>query len=241
MLKRAYPVLKAARPNVPVLGISTAGIPLPFIEKVFAAGGLQYMDGVSVHPYRYGSIPEGIENDVARLNRLIARYNNGQPKPVWVTEIGWFLKAKGEPGELLISEADQGKFLLRGYALLLSAGVQKSFWYLLRDYAEFGTMGLLRDENDPLGRYAPKPAYVAFANMTRQLSDAHFVRREASAKDVYSLQFQRGKESVRLMWSLSPISIALKTKAPLLVTDMMGQSQVLAMLNSLIFVQLLDG
>lgn len=248
MLKRAYPALKAARPGVQVLGLSTAGIPLPFIEKVFQAGGLQFMDGVSVHPYRYGSAPEGIEDQIERLQRLIKRYNGGRPKPVWVTEIGWFLKPRGEPGEMLISEEDQGKFLLRGYALLLSAGVQKSFWYLLRDYAEFGTMGLLRDENDARGRYAPKPAYVAFANMARQLSHARFVRREAAAKGIYSLLFERdskqgsgrGKESVRLLWSLSPSSIALRAKAPLAVTDMMGAPQVLAPARGAVALRLSD-
>lgn len=227
MLKTAYPALKRTRPDVLVLGCDTAGIPLPFLEKIFAAGGLQYMDGVSVHPYRYGSAPEGFENEIAGLETLIRKYNGGKPKPIWVTEMGWFLKKSQAPGDLTITEAEQAKFAVRGDCLLLSAGVQKMFWYLFRDYNEFATMGLVRDERDPLGRYAPKPAYVAFAVMARQLAGARFVRREPAADGVYSLLFGRSGEEIRVLWATTPTPLTVGVKSALSQTDLMGETQAL--------------
>ena len=40
---------------------------------------------------------------------------------------------------------------------LLAAGVDRLYWYLLRDYREFEGMGLLRGPESELGRYAPTP------------------------------------------------------------------------------------
>ena len=244
MLQHAYLAIKQIRPDVTVVGCSTAGVPLPFLEKVFQHGGLKYMDAISIHPYRYGSTPEGIENDLARLTALTKQYNNGQPKPIWVTEVGWFLKPSEEPGDLAITEADQGKFVVRGYSLLLSAGAEKIFWYLFRDYAEFATMGLVHSDNNPTGRYTPKPAYVAYANMTRQLSDARFVRREATLKDVYSLLFQRPgngvPQDVRVLWALTPVTLNVKTNAPLTVVNMMGEKSALQPVGGTVQLALTD-
>ena len=223
MLRAADTRLKQTTPGVFVLGGGTAGVPLPYWKKLLRAGGLRWMDGVSIHPYRYDSPPEGIEDDVARLSTLIQQYDGGRPKPIWVTEYGWFLKPRAAPGDLVVTEADQAKFLVRGDALLLSAGVQKSFWYLFRDDRnDAAAMGLVRDGSDPWGRYAPKPAYVAYAVMARQLSGAHFVRREPTWRGVYVLRFRRGPSETRVMWSLTPTELPVKARGPLMVVDMMG-------------------
>ncbi len=225
MLRRAYEKIKADRPDVTVVGCSTVGTTLPFFDRVFRAGGLKWMDAVSVHPYRYGDAPEGIETEMARLDRLIRQYNQGQPKPIWVTEVGWYVKPADEPGDMPVTEADQAKFVVRGYVLLYSAGVEKVFWYLFRDYNEFATMGLVRGGGDPRGHYAPKPAYVAFANMARQLAGAKCAGREATLHNVYSVRFQAPTGDVRVLWSLEPAVLSLKTKQALVVTDMMGEAR----------------
>jgi hypothetical protein len=146
MLRAAYPELKRTKPSLQIAGGATAGVPLPYLEKLFATGALEFMDAVSVHPYRYDETPEGIETVIARLDELIRRYNGGKPKPIWVTEIGWLTKKAGAPGELTITEEDQANFLVRSSALLLSAGVERIVWYLMRDYAEFSSMGLVGGE-----------------------------------------------------------------------------------------------
>ena len=225
MLKTAYPALKKARPDVTVVGVDSVGIPQPYLEKVFGAGALDYLDAVSVHPYRYSSAPEGYEDEIAGLDTLVRKYNGGRPKPIWITEVGWFLKKSQAPGDLAIDEPTQAKFAVRGYALLLAGGAQKVFWYLFRDYGPFATMGLVRDEPDPLGKYAPKPAYVAYAVMARQLAGAHAVRREPSASDVYSVLFRDAQGPVRVLWATTPTTLMVKASGARTETDLMGASQ----------------
>ena len=69
MLKTAYPALKKTRPDVTVVGVDSVGIPQPYLEKIFGAGALDYLDAVSVHPYRYSSAPEGYEEEIAWAGR----------------------------------------------------------------------------------------------------------------------------------------------------------------------------
>ena len=118
--------------------------------------------------------------------------------------------------------------------------MQRVYWYLFRDYAEFGTMGLVRSDQDPRGRYAPKPAFVAFANLTRQLAKARFLRRETTAGDVYSMLFEHPAGDVRVMWSTAPASLAVRAKGPLLLTDLMGRERTVTPINGEIRLALTD-
>ena len=218
MLRAVHRELKRERPDVLVVGGATAGVPLPYWEKLLAGGALEFMDVLSVHPYRYDAPPEGIETDIDELQSLIGRFNHGKPKPVWATEIGWNIKAARAPGDLAIDDLTQAKFLVRAYALLFSAGVERVYWYLFRDYNE-ALMGLVR--SDPMA--TPKPAFAAFATMTNQLRDAAFVGRDASPAEIYSLCFRRPSgEDVRVMWSLEPRTFAASGVTA--VTDLLGRS-----------------
>jgi hypothetical protein len=202
----AYRALKAERPGIVVAGGATAGVPLPYFERLFAAGGLDSMDAVSIHPYRYDGEPEGLEDEVAALRDLIKRHNHGVSKPIWVTEIGWGTKAAASPGDLAIDEGVQASFVVRAYALLLSAGVERIYWYLFRDYDAFATMGLVRDDR----AHTPKEAYHAMGTLIREVGDARFVRREDTPRDLYSLLFEKDSgEQVRVLWSLTPRQIAV--------------------------------
>lgn len=202
MLKEAFAQIKKARPEVTVLGGATAGIPLPYWEKLMQNGALSSMDALSIHPYRYEAPPEGIEEEIVALQSLVKKYNGGETKPIWATEIGWGTQTKAAPGALLIDEATQAKFLVRAYALLLSVNVERVYWYLLHDYEDF-TMGLTTADA------RPKLAAFAMQVMINELTDARFVRRDATAPGLYSMLFVRPSgEEVRVMWSLERTSIA---------------------------------
>ena len=218
MLRAVHRELKRARPDVLVVGGATAGVPLPYWEKLLAGGALEFMDVLSVHPYRYDAPPEGIETDMVELQSLIARFNSGRAKPIWATEIGWNIKPARAPGDLAIDDVVQAKFLVRAYALLLATGVERVYWYLFRDYNE-ALMGLVR--SDPLA--TPKPAFTAFATMTTQLRDAAFVGRDVTPADLYSFCFRRPSgENVRVMWSLEPRTLAMSGVTG--ATDLMGRA-----------------
>lgn len=91
VLKAAYAEIKKANPEAIVIGIDTAGVPLDWIEEVFAAGGLEYMDAVSIHPYQWNF---GVFNWSTLINNTEAvkelmREYGGVEKPIWYTEIGF--------------------------------------------------------------------------------------------------------------------------------------------------------
>ena len=200
MLRVVYAALKRERPDVTVIGGATSGVPLPYWEKLLASGALDCLDALSVHPYRYTQAPEGIEDDIAGLQALVHRYNHGATKPIWVTEIGWQIRPGAASGDLKVDEATQARYLVRSFALLLSADVPRIYWYLFRDHEDF-TMGLVRTG----AAFSPKPAYFAYATLIQQLRGAKFVRRDATPADLYSLVFKNpeGRE-VRVLWSLTP-------------------------------------
>lgn len=217
MLRTAYHELKRVRPDVIVVGGATAGVPLPYWEKLLSAGALEFMDVLSVHPYRFEEAPEGIETDVAELSALVKRHNGGKAKPIWVSEIGWNTRASKGPNDPALDDRTQAEFLVRSYALLFSAGVERVYWYLFRDYNDV-RMGLLRGDESS----SPKPAFTAMATMVRQLRGAAFVERDKLSPEVYSLRFRRESgESVRVMWATRPSRLTVSGVTG--VTDMMGR------------------
>lgn len=224
MLAVARPALKQARSAARIAGAGTAGVPWPYLEKLFQSGALAHMDVVSVHPYRYRSAPEGMEREAGELLALIRKANGGKAKPVWATEYGWGVQPAEAEGDLAITELDQAKFLVRGHTLLLAGGVERAFWYLFKDTAEFPTMGLVRGDEDPQGRHAPKPAYVAYATLIRQLQGARFAEREKAGVGIYVLRFEdEQKRPVRVLWSLKPAQLHLRVPGdPATLTELMG-------------------
>jgi hypothetical protein len=217
MLEQAYQQIKSVRPDVRVLGGAAVLIPLPYLREIFRLGGLEHMDGVVVHPYR--GTPEGVERELAALKGLIERYSGGVRKPIWVTEFG---RHDGSPG----GRRRNASYLVRMATLLLSQNVERMYWYLMRDYLDFQSMGLVRDQDSPFGRYAPAPAYVAYANLIRQLSGARYVRREPTDPRTHVHVFEQGGEQIRVSWSTAPgARVDYETRSPLPVVDIVGDER----------------
>ena len=214
LLEPAYRILKASHPDIAIVGGVTANIPLPYLEAVFQKGGLDLMDALSVHPY--GSTPEGVGKEIHDLRELATRY--GHPElPIWATEFG-------RGGSSPAGRRDVARYLVRMSTALLGAGVERLYWYLLRDYREFKGMGLVRAPDSEFGRYAPTPAYAAYANLIHQLGDARFVRREGDARAQVYLFARHGQE-VRIAWSTdAPVKLRLDGgQERLTVLDVVGR------------------
>lgn len=88
MLKAGYEAIKKADPNAVVIGCATCKIDLGWIERVFAAGGYDYMDVVSVHPYKVQAPDsDDMRSDVRKLKELCLKY--GEEKPIYYSEEGF--------------------------------------------------------------------------------------------------------------------------------------------------------
>lgn len=226
LLKASYEKLKAQNPNTVVVGAATSGVPMAWLEQLFALGGLQYMDVLSIHPYVYPGSPERVAETLANLNELVKRYNGGKTKPIWITEQGWptQLDARG------VTEATQASYIVRSHVIGLSQGVERFFWY---DFMNDGlnpthnedNFGIIRNTTDAAGKWTPKPAYVSYAAMTRQLTGATYQRQEQVASGTYSFLFRKSGIDTRVLWSTTPTTVAVETENPITVTDLTGVSK----------------
>ena len=221
LLKATHEKVRLSRPDYELVGCSATTLPFEWLEQVFALGGLDYMDVVSVHPYRWGEWqkpPETLYPDVLQLRQLIDRYAKGRQIPIYATELGWPVDWKYR-----ISDARQAAYVVRTYATLQRAGVARTLWYCFmkppQDPEQFALGDLVPNWN-----YAPRPSYVAIAAMTRALADAQYVGDKSVPSPALCMQFRKGNRPAYLLWNpdVAPLTLALSTDGPLPLTDIMG-------------------
>jgi hypothetical protein len=81
VLRAAYPAIKQAAPQVPVLGGSLVGSNGVFLRKLYAAGIKGFYDGLSVHFYTL---------TIAALRATHElQLSQGDHTPLWLDEFGW--------------------------------------------------------------------------------------------------------------------------------------------------------
>jgi hypothetical protein len=214
MLAKAYRGIKASHPEVIVAGGAAVTIPMPYLQSVFAAGGLSFMDVLVIHPY--GSTPERVGSQIIEIRDLLARF--GHPAmPIWITEFG---QGRATPE----GRREAANYLVRMATALLAAGVDRLYWYLLRDARKFTGMGLLRAPDSDFGPYAPAPAYAAYAHLIWQLRGATFVRREASDSRTHIYRFECAGREVRIAWTDDgAIPLRLRGKERLAILNVVGR------------------
>ena len=223
MLQAAYAAIKAARPDVRVIGGAAVPAPAPWFQSLFADGAQDSMDIIAVHPYR--SIPEGVETNMAELQALSASYNHGNgPKPIWATECG--ADDFANPGR-----QDMARYLVRLMTLMRSAGVERMFWYLAYDFTG-DQEGILHPPNDPFGSYVPYAPFPAYSNLIQQLYHATYIGRDNTDARTRMYHFQRSGNDVRVVWSTTGTAqLVLSTTTPLTSIDIMGNSTQLTPTN----------
>ena len=91
LLKSSYETLKREDPSCTVSIGGFAGLPLPFIERIYELGAARYSDAISFHFYAEHNvtcIPErNVDVRLDELRELMGRYGAGE-QPIWVTETG---------------------------------------------------------------------------------------------------------------------------------------------------------
>lgn len=144
-----------------------------FLRTVAEQGAWSSFDILAIHPYVSPSSPEA-GNILAATDGVRAIAAQYGQKPIWATEIGWSSGPGDRDALGVVDEQAQASYLVRATLLLWRAGVERIFWYTLKD-----------DPGNPYGMVALgagyhdysrlKPAYAAFQTMSRQLAGATFV------------------------------------------------------------------
>jgi hypothetical protein len=166
MVKAAYPAVKAANPDLPVVVGALAAADRPFLDELYARGIQGSYDGISIHPYnewrdpydrwqpqwkKYTFLP-GME--WVREGQLAA----GDSTPLWITEFGWVTCAGHS---WCVSENQQADYLVGALRILNSLDyVSAATAYELRDEStdrsDFeGNWGLVRRD------FSEKPSFAA--------------------------------------------------------------------------------
>ncbi len=224
LLKAVYQAVKAADPKAIVVGVCTAGTDFHFIEEVLKLGGGNFMDALSVHPYRYPRSPEESDfvGEMQKLKALLDKYSVGHLK-VWLTEFGYptHITQGGVP------QHRSAAMIVRTCLWALSLPfVERLFVYDFQDdgddpnYNE-ANFGLIRLDS------SPKVGYAAFNTMARMLHRKRFVRPLDVGEGMFCLEFADGKDGVLATWVAKGAgTLALKVKAKsVTVTDLMGNSE----------------
>ena len=183
MCKAAYPIIKEISPDCTVLGLGTAAmdglnIDEKFTRGVFEAGGYDYMDALSIHPYDWsGEFRDDLWIESANLLHEIMR-EYGEEKPVWITEFGFstFIGLKGYTRQRQYQNFALSRSMAKSMGLY-----DKYCFYCFSDRGSaieleenWGIINYYGAEESP---YSAKESFVAMAAYNR------FINQNAEVKD----------------------------------------------------------
>jgi hypothetical protein len=224
LVAEAAPLLRRADPSGILLAPATSGIPFDWLENCFKQGLLQWIDALSVHPYR-PQAPETVVKDYDRLRKLLAQYApQGRKIPIisgeWgYSNINWDKKR--------LSDEQQARYLARMFLINLSQEIPVSIWY---DWKNDGA-----DPNEREHHFGtverdlkPKAAYRAARTLSSVLGGYRIEKQLASSneKDVVYL-LTKGNRRALALWTTDAdheMALPFKVSEGTLV-DMLGQSK----------------
>lgn len=183
LLNKAAKAIKAANPDIKVIGLGSAA---PVNFRQIKMGIVPEVDGIVDHPYSPRSVPEilpfaagmikrdgvataderGTFASQIRMYREISSQYKG-PKELWFTEMGFPCHVEKEPGMFQgYTREAQAIYALRRFSECLGLGIELSCWYDLHDdggnvYDAECNFGLLDYH------WKPKPVYSALQNLAR--------------------------------------------------------------------------
>lgn len=212
--------VRSVCPDAILIGPATSQVPFTFLEKFLASGILEYLDAVSVHPYRnYSMSPETAIREYNELDEIIRRYKpkNKEHIPIISSEWGYSSATKG------LSTETQSQFLVRMQLANLLYGIPVSIWY---DWKNDGTNPSDFEHNcgTVSADLTPKPAYMAAKTMNTHLNGFTFVRRLLTgAEQDFILLFKNQKGKYKLCaWTTGPDHRALISNKIKNVTSALG-------------------
>lgn len=186
LLKFVYPAVKAANPAVKLLsggGSGAGGGPGgAFIDPIFHAGGQDFQDGWTIHPYMSPNTPDygydapgsptikivNVEESCKYLLGGAAKHlrSDGKPLELWASEVGW--SSQQVPDDL------QAAYIVR--ALLLYRRHAPDTPVFMYDFQNDGDDPGNMEQNFGLIRrdYSPKQSFQAFAVAASLLKNMPF-------------------------------------------------------------------
>ena len=191
--------IRAAVPGATIVAPATSEVPVPFLEAFLQSDVTEYLDAISVHPYRsYSKGPETAGEDYRRVRELLVRLAPPAKQNLSLLsgEWGYASHTKG------VSLENQAAFAARMQLVNLFHQVPVSIWY---DWKNDGPDAAEREHNFGLvtGELLAKPAYQALQTLTRELAGFRLECRVDLASDAdWALLFTDGSPERRMaIWT----------------------------------------
>ncbi len=194
----ASAIKRVAPAEIVVAGSMATDNKVPFFTRCAKAGMLNYIDAVTMHPYRKTAPEINLGLAYKQIRDIIKQYNPSNPNiPIISSEWGYSTVWTG------MNEAKQANYLMRSFLLNKYYGIPISIWY---DYRDNGTNPTNPEHHFGLLRYdfSPKPAYQSASALLALIKNAKFIKRLNSAADDYILEFSGLPNGLRyLVWTSS--------------------------------------
>ena len=210
-----YKAIKKVQPDAVVLGPCPYSFVWSFIEKYFELGGAKWIDDVVIHAY--GGNPDAdFAANLRKLKSIMEKYGIGD-RDIYITEKGYSTPT--------VTEREQAQFMVRTYMYAWSEGVRLLTWHMLWDYSGQGDPGyaILRHN------HTPRPAYAAYATMTRVLEGAKYLGAVGELSPTQrGFRFQKRGKIIRVLWSTAGQStMVLKGEKSAEMINLMGATTTL--------------
>lgn len=194
------PVIRSLAPSSKILAGATSGRATTWFQEAVTAGLIQYVDGLSSHPYSHGLADASPGPEMTRMQTShdsIVSTNGGLEFDAYITEIGWPTHTTGETAPVA------AQYLSHFYKLAESKSWIKGVWWY--DIFDDGTDSA--DQEHRFGLFAndaitPKPAahaYRALMNRTR-VDQNGWVRVAVTA--AVETEINAGSSPTRIKWAL---------------------------------------
>jgi hypothetical protein len=166
LVEAAAERIRQADANALVVAPATSTIPFGWLEDCFKKGLLNWIDALTVHPYR-PQPPETVINDYDKLRELIKRYApQGKEIPIVSGEWGY---SSVNWDRSRLSDQQQAQYLSRMFLVNLYQNIPVTIWY---DWKNDGTDPNEREHNFGTMTHdlRPKQAYVAAKTLSATLA-----------------------------------------------------------------------
>ena len=198
LVEMTAPHIKKADPNGLVVAGATSQIPFEWLEDCFKRGLLEWIDVLSVHPYR-SQPPETVVADYAELRRLVGRYMPGAKQmPIISGEWGY---SNLNWDQTRLSEQEQAEYLARMFLTNLHQGIDISIWH---NWKNDGTDPNEREHQFGTVRHdcSPKAAYLAAKVLTSTLAGyALDTRLDLGNENDFAFRLTKGEREAIAFWT----------------------------------------
>ncbi len=227
MAKTVYWGLKDGNPKAKVLSGSLLKGTSPFAKCIYESGVTEYFDIFNWHIYNKPSAyPEAL---AAHLDLL--KLYGADMRPVWLTEAGIALKSTEGPDKILLNDENQHlqcQFIPRFAAMTIAAGCDKSFFFVLPNYAE-GPVRWCTLKPD----MTPYPSFAALSAAANIIGVSTYLGAYDSHNTAVTSQvFSTPRGNVLVAWSDKETEIIVPTdREKLRVADIFGSESDIAAAN----------